>query len=54
MSGTDGEPVPGRPPEVDRKDVVAMALALFQLFAPLVLALALVGALVGIVLRCSR
>jgi hypothetical protein len=31
-----------------------MILALFQLFAPLVLALALVGAIIGGVLRCAR
>ena len=45
---------PGESPKVDRKDIVAMILALFQLFAPLVLALVLVGAIIGGVLRCAR
>lgn len=45
---------PGESPRVDRKDIVAMILALFQLFAPLVLALVLVGAIIGGVLRCAR
>jgi len=54
VTGTDGEPTPRKPPGPDRKDIVAMTVALFQLFAPLVLALVLVGAIVGVLLRCGR
>ena len=37
-------------PQVERKDVVAMIIALFQLFAPLILALLGVGLIVSIIL----
>mgnify|MGYP001765684262 CR=1 FL=1 len=46
--------IPSGTPKVDRKDIAAMIIALFQLFAPLVLALALVGVILGVILRCAR
>ena len=40
----------GKVPEADRRDIVAMIIALFQLFAPLVLALLGVGLIVSVIL----
>jgi hypothetical protein len=37
-------------PQLDRKDIVAVIIALFQLFSPLVLGLLAVGVIVSIVL----
>ena len=37
-------------PQVERKDIVAMIIAVFQLFAPLILALLGVGLIVSIIL----
>jgi len=37
-------------PQVERKDVVAMIIAVFQLFAPLILALLGVGVIVSVIL----
>lgn len=42
--------IDGRPPELDRKDIVAVIIALFQLFAPLVLGLLAVGVIVSVLL----
>jgi hypothetical protein len=39
-----------KPPQLDRKDIVAVIIALFQLFSPLVLGLLAVGVIVSIVL----
>jgi len=41
-------------PEVERRDIVAMIIALFQLFAPLVLALLGVGLIVSVILLNIR
>jgi hypothetical protein len=38
-------------PEPSRKDIVAIILAMFQLFFPLVVALIIVGAIVALILR---
>lgn len=50
---SDGDVPAQRPdgPPLGGKDILAVILALFQLFTPLVLALAVVGALVGVVLH---
>ena len=37
-------------PELDRKDIVAVIVALFQLFSPLILGLVAVGVIVSVVL----
>jgi hypothetical protein len=42
--------VDAKPPQLDRKDIVAVIIALFQLFSPLVLGLLAVGVIVSIVL----
>ena len=39
-----------KPPQLDRRDIVAVIIALFQLFSPLVLGLLAVGVIVSIVL----
>ena len=41
-------------PEVERKDIAAIIIALFQLFAPLVLALLGVGLIVSVILLNIR
>lgn len=42
--------IEGKLPQLDRKDIVAVIIALFQLFAPLVLGLLAVGVIVSVVL----
>lgn len=49
----DGERGEDAEPEIDRKDIVAMIIAAFQLFLPLVLALFVVGLLVGLLIHFS-
>jgi hypothetical protein len=40
-----------KPPELSRKDVLAVILAMFQLFLPLIVGLLIVGAVVALILR---
>lgn len=40
----------GELPELDRKDIVAVIIALFQLFAPLILGVLAVGVIVSLIL----
>jgi len=43
-------PASGELPQLDRKDIVAVIIALFQLFAPLVLGLLAVAVIISLVL----
>ena len=43
-------PAEGELPELDRKDIVAVIIALFQLFAPLVLGVLAVAVIVSLIL----
>lgn len=45
-----GRPSGGEGSQLDGKDIVAVIIALFQLFAPLVLGLLAVGVIVSVVL----
>ena len=45
VSATDA-----KQPELDRKDIVAVIVALFQLFSPLILGLVAAGVIVSVVL----
>jgi hypothetical protein len=40
-----------KPPELSRKDILAVILAMFQLFLPLIVGLLIVGAVVALILR---
>ena len=46
-------PAPSELPELSKKDIVAVIIALFQLFMPLVIGLVIVGALVTLLLRLT-
>lgn len=40
-----------KPPELSRKDILAVILAMLQLFLPLIVGLLIVGAVVALILR---
>lgn len=48
--GSSQSPAEGELPELDRKDIVAVIIALFQLFAPLVLGVLAVAVIVSLIL----
>ncbi len=51
--GPEGEGREGttKPPELSRKDILAVILALFQLFLPAIVGLILVGLVIALVLH---
>jgi len=48
--GSSRSSTEGELPELDRKDILAVIIALFQLFAPLVLGLLAVAVIISLVL----
>jgi hypothetical protein len=48
---TEDSPSERKAPELSRKDVLAVILAMFQLFLPLIAGLLIVGAIVALILR---
>jgi hypothetical protein len=49
--GTNDSGAERKPPELSRKDILAVILAMFQLFLPLIVGLLIVGAVVALILR---
>jgi len=49
--GTNDSGAERKPPELSRKDILAVILAMFQLFLPLIAGLLIVGAVVALILR---
>jgi len=47
----EAEPAEPKPPEWSKKDMLAVMIAMFQLFMPLMIGLVLVGVLVMLLLR---
>ncbi len=49
--GTDDSGAERKPPELSRKDILAVMIAMLQLFLPLIVGLVIVGAIVALILR---